>query len=176
MARFKHNKTFYLQYVEPDNSDILKSIKWLENQFKSYLSKLRVSANAKTPDAYDFDVDLVAEVFVRLDQRRLHYKMYYEKPDIMEINELKFTAILCYWIMRYHPIIKLTEPKKQCAINEYFCLFLIKATIKQYRKNNNMPLTPLNREVEKDMLYFFRNRQLSCDSVVLLVESIAKTV
>ena len=168
MESINHNGATYSKYVAPKSEDILERIEWLKKQLIIYFEK-----TGGMPEDYDIDLKLLSRSFIRLDQRMLHYKMYYA-GRITCINELKFIAILCYWIMRYHVITVKNGTHTHSSVNEHFCIFLIVGTISKYRANNNLPKFNL-KPITDDMFYHLRNRQISYDSMVLLVESMAKT-
>ena len=164
MREFEHSGSSYYKYEEPDFVFIDGQITWLWKMFSDYITQ----AN-KSPNDYTFDMDLIIRTVIRCDQRSLHYKMYYNG---LNINELKSTAILCYWVLRYRPIIKIKEPSTQNSTIEYFCMWLILGAVKKYRKGK---IFKQDDKIMNDVFYYISNRQLSCDSLVVLVESIAKT-
>ena len=170
---FQHNGRTYSRYIS-DPGSIQNNIDWIKDQFVEFLN-----ISSENPDDYDIDIGLMTKAFVRLDQRVLHYIMYHKG---LIINELKYISILSYWIMRYRPILVVRginsaeKSSVKSAVNEHFCIYLITGAIKQYRAIRKESMFELNDDIIKDIYYYFRNRQTSYDSIVILVENMAKTL
>lgn len=119
---------------------------------------------------FSIDENLVIKIINRLDQRRLHYKIFHQG---LEISELKEIAILCYWFNRLKPI---TYNNGTCysteKYNEFFSLYLMVCIIREYNNVRGISSQPLTQEIVEDLMYNFAYREISIDSLTLLIDSL----
>jgi len=182
---FEHNGTEYTKYVLPYDYCYIETFKFIEN-LKKFLNN-----DPKRYAKYSLDTYKLTEVYCRVDQRKVHYRMYH---DIIA-QELKVTASLCYWLIRCKPIVcieglcrKSDDPiaTHRCNnINERFGLFMLLAIISKYRKDRG--LLPIDYTADRsrnghstttlyeDIMYYIRNRTITQESILVLAEALAKS-
>jgi len=194
MSNDKDSKMERKTYA-PDTDALIRQVNIMAKIF-------RTSFLADISYASGFEVDFMAmyDVFKHTDQRRLHYSYYHG----IDWDELKRIASVCYWMLRYKPIVRKhglrsvsykldgIEPTNE-AICEKFVMFIMLHVINKYRENHNLakislvampskykPSAPNDSHKEtslySDIMYFFQNRPLTQESVLVLVESLAKAV
>ena len=162
-----HNGLVYYTYKEPDKADLNSALIDYELLLAKWLKRIGLN-----PNDYHIDVTSMVEALVRTDQRELHYKMYH---NLREWNELKQIGVLCYWILKYKPI----RPEIGARsiywdrINETFGLYLILCAIRKYRALKSLPALSLGRQNIFDLIYLFKNRSTSYDSLVAVIETVA---
>lgn len=162
----KHNGADFPSYEMPSDNDLKVMLSEFHYLFEMFCERMDLSLS-------DISVDekLVIKALIRLDQRRLHYKMYHNGTII---NELKEVAILCYWLIKYKPIIILEDGVYTTSkINEVFALFLILSTIVEYRFTQGLPEAVIQADMIQHIMYTLRNRASTFDSMVILVDALA---
>jgi hypothetical protein len=162
-------------------------------EFIAFLKFKYLKGRPNAIDSYSVDLDTLAEVFIRVDQRKIHYRIYHG----IEINELKRAATLCYWLMKLRPIVKLKREFDGSGhivkaghvdnrVCEKLCIFMLAGAVNEYRARRNKPKVELfsstgdsggEREMSlfQDIEYFFRHRLATPDSIIALAEGMAKS-
>jgi len=163
METYSHNGRDYPPYVCPSNEEILRRFKLIEK----YLIEACQSLGLNLHD-YDVDFHLIRKVILRTDQRKLHYLMYHNN---MRMNELKYGAVMVFWILRFKPIQRPTGGR--ININELIARELILRVVKNFRHLSNIPRKEFTDRVKHELLYFITNRDISYDNMTMLVESLA---
>jgi hypothetical protein len=115
----------------------------------------------------------LADVIERTDKRKAYYHCFHG----MEIDECKVAALYAYWILMFHPL-TITDSRYKDnrfgeCINEAFAIYIIFSTISGIHDIRGIPLTP-NDDTSYfgKLMYSFRYRNISIDSMILLAESI----
>ncbi len=162
-----HNGLAYYVYKEPGKYELNKALVDYELLLAKWLKRIGLD-----PNDCHIDITSMVEALVRMDQRELHYKMYH---NLMSWNELKQTAALCCWILKYKPIRPEISAKSIYweRINETFCLYLIMCAIKKYRALQNLPALALGRKNVVELIYLFKHRDISCDALAVVIETLA---
>jgi hypothetical protein len=165
-TQFSHNGAHYSTYEPPQKPALVESLKSFRIYFKKFCDTFKFSES-------DFCVDesLIVRCFVRVDQRKLHYRMYH---DGTVINELKEAALLSYWINHYKPIARIKP--SICTVdtfNAMFAIYLVMSIITAYRSAKKIPRIKITDEIFHDLRYTIGERNMSYDSMVLLVETLA---
>ena len=164
---FNFNGYKYHKYCPPSPEETGVYISALIKGFERFL--LLIKDNISN---YFIDTKSLAWAAIRVNQRMLHYMMYYSET---EMNEMKHVALICYWLMRYQPIVRVKPDFRYGSVLERFCIHIIYSVVRHYRENNfNGKLSIVDTKVFNDILYSFKHRQHSYDSMVLLVETMAK--
>ena len=155
---FEHNGKGYYAYQKPPPEYIGKEMgiffKFLADFYKTFNIN---PANVNT------DLDTFTDIIVRVDQRKLHYRMYHKGT---KANQLKIAAIYSYWIAKYKP---LTIEGSAGSINDKAAMYFMACALKAFCEHK-INLTP---QYIKDLLYSIRNRIHSYDSFVAIIESLA---
>lgn len=113
------------------------------------------------------------ETVRRIDKRRVYYKVFH---DLGAINELKYVALLCYWINTLKPfmVVKSDSPIYN-APNEMFSMFLIISTIREIFERiypDREFEYPSDRRIT-DIVYNFKYCDLSREATIAFVETFA---
>jgi len=163
----EHNKTYYPRYRPPSALATLVAFGEIENLFERFCDKI-----GKDVSRFFVDREKIYDVLTRVDQRKLHYKMYH---DGVIINELKEVATLAYWIVRFKPWVYLNEEDnyETSNANELFAMYAIISTINSYRSCQSLPAFMLSSRISNDFLYTLETRLISIDEMVLLVDALA---
>jgi len=150
--------TDYRYFPPQDNILEEKKNKWL-NLLCSFLKSENIGI-----ENVDIEMKTFIEILVRIDKRREYFKIYH---DGTTMNELKETALLAYWIMKFKPFYLKGEP----LINERFSLFIVygvcKATYDAYGL-----LFVVSSRYKKQLKYAFIYWELSKESIIMIIQSL----
>jgi len=165
----EHNGKNYPSYEAPSDELLVDSLDSLSILFAVFCEKLGLEKMA-----FSVDEEKIMEAYVRVDQRKLHYKMYHGGT---ELNEPKEAAILAFWISRFKPFVCKSDTQYSTGrYNELFSLFLISIVIASYRNIRKMPKMRLPKNIRRDLLYTIANRSTTFDDIALMVDSLAHVV
>lgn len=115
------------------------------------------------------------EVLKRLDKRKAYYYVFHKIDKICEYKEI---AILCYWINTLKPFMVVKENSKiySCP-NEMLSLYIIISTIarifREYYPERTFEM--LDDKTIQDYVYNFKYCDLSRESTIFFVETLAKS-
>ena len=162
-------------YHEPSVEDVsLFLIK-----FNSYLSGFAKKSKLKR-ESILITGQLVVKLFFRIDEYKDNNLYFNHKNKNSVITtELNDLAIMCYWIIKYKPLFRekalmeLSIIENDCTINEMFASFIIENFFlkKFYNKKNKIEKI-FNDENIKNLRYNFMHREISKESMIMLVNSI----
>lgn len=167
MKLHEHNKEMYGDYVSPD-------VYSLQDNFLAFRYFFKTFCNFFNYKQSDFSIDekQIIQILIRVDQRKLHYKMYH---DGLMINELKETAVLGYWILKYKPILHFNGKIFVSEDwNERFIIFLFMSSVNQYKNLGLNPLGVVSKKLLDDIQYTLSHRLISYDSMTILLEALAE--
>ncbi|MCH5209481.1 MAG: hypothetical protein J1F01_00805 [Oscillospiraceae bacterium] len=129
--------------------------------------------NIKLNNDYYIHERNLFEVIRRLGKREVYYKVFHKLP---EINELKRTAILCYWINTLKPFMVVNpDSPLYNSPNETFSMYLIMSVIRSLYAEiypNKKFEYPTDAHVA-DMVYNFKYCDLSREATISFVETFA---
>jgi hypothetical protein len=109
----------------------------------------------------------IIDVIVRVDKRRAYFHIFHG----MAINECKIAGLYVYWLLKFRPILIYDERyKKETDINEEFALVLMFAALTRLGKIKGA--IPIKSPYIKELLYSFRFRNISIDSMIILADTI----
>lgn len=137
-----------------------------------------ISINHYDPKKIFVNEKLVLAVIAKVDQR----KKYFEYFHSLEMSEFKEVALNAFWYTKLRPLCasssSIVESDAQIfdAINEKFSLFLILSTIKEMLIKHNLSferLDELSSSYISELIYSLKYRDISKESMILLVETIA---
>ena len=131
----------------------------------------------------------IADIALRVDKRRSYYRYFHS----IEISERKTSALIAYWIIKFHPIIiewdgaegKIeAEDDFRCFINEHFAAYLLIAPClegadkieKLFGSHGDAYDRICSSDYYQKLVYSLRYRNISIDAFVLLAESIVPEV
>ena len=125
---------------------------------------------------YDVSRDDLYQMIVRTDKRKAYYQYFHD----MTINECKEAVLYAYWVLKFQPITitdRRYEAKKigEC-VNEAFAIYIIFSVFNEFYKiKKAIPMNPEDDTTYfSKLLYSFRYRSISIDSMILLADSISK--
>ena len=132
--------------------------------FAVFCEKLRLERTS-----FSVDEEKIMEAYVRVDQRKLHYKMYHRST---ELNEPKEAAILAFWLSRFKPFVRKSDTQYSTGShNELFSLFLVSVVVASYRNIREMAKMRIPKNIQRDLLYTIANRSTTFDDMALMVDS-----
>jgi len=144
----------------------------LERMFKIFLKIAGYPEDLK----YDVDVRAVVEILTRVDKRTAYYSYFHNGN---KIHELKRIGILIHWLLKFKPfritddrILNSDIEKREEAfkLNESFAVSLIYSGLMKFGKLKTTPKK--DSEIHKTLIYAFKYREMSQDSVMTLVYSL----
>lgn len=120
----------------------------------------------------------VLAIIAKVDQR----KKYYEYFHGLEMSEFKEVGLICFWYIKLKPICisskerSVKDDGELDAINEKLALYFIISTFRNILRRNNIStkvIDGLPKAYLREILYSFEYRDISKETMVLLIESIA---
>lgn len=106
------------------------------------------------------------DIIVRVHKRKHYFKVFHD----MVTSEYKETALYCYWILKLRPLWIEADRKSSERINEKFALHLYVSLLKQYNEDF-AEKDGINRLHIRELLYSFRFRDITKESMILMLES-----
>lgn len=121
-------------------------------------------------DATNIKVDLEAihDIVVRIDKRK-HYFYYFHDKQIM--NEIKETALLCYWIVKLKPFY-VEFSKEGYTFNERLCTFIYIDYMKELINHVGIDQQKedILASIGEEFIYTLRFRDLSQEAMISLFD------
>ena len=131
----------------------------------------------------------IADIALRVDKRRSYYRYFHS----IEIGERKTSALIAYWIIKFHPIIiewdeatgkSGAEDDFRCFINEHFAAYLLIAPCLEgadkienlFGCHGDAYDRICSSDYYQKLVYSLRYRNISIDAFVLLAETIVPEV
>lgn len=154
-----------LAYSEIPDEDVYKLYDWLRDTFCRFAVVYGYPADV---DCHIVHESLV-EVVRRVDKRKAYYYCFHSMP----INERKEISLYAYWILKFHPFTiidkRFANAPEATLVNEAFAIFLIAIGVGKGSSKSSINFVQEN--YTKKLLYSFRYRCFTIDSLMLLVES-----
>lgn len=150
------------------NEQLQKEIQSLTDDFKAF-----VEIEDKNLSDVDYDINRrnLAEAITRKFKRKEYFKYFH---NMQNISELKEVSLLCFWIIKLKPFTVLPEDSKlRASVNEKFAFNLILSTIKFLLDKKGMDFKKPDQSFTQDVIYSFKYRDFSKESMMMLVDSIA---
>jgi len=122
-----HNDISYPEYTAPSVNSLITDIEEFRFLFTTYCSAAGLNINH-----FSVDEKALIDIFIKTDQRKLHYKTFH---GVSNMDELKTVATLAYWFIKYKPIVHYNEDKNIHYVgshNENFALYLIITVVYKY--------------------------------------------
>jgi len=146
--------------------------------FEKMLKTFLVIAGYPSDLKYNIDVRAVVEIITRVDKRTVYYSFFHNGN---KIHEMKRVGILVYWLLKFKPI-TITDDRvingslhvleRAFEFNEEFALSLIYSGLMNFGEMKTIPQK--DSAIHKNLLYAFKYRELSQDSIMTLVYSLCK--
>lgn len=153
-------------YASPSVEVLYKEYSILINLFYEYADKNHIDR-----ENIQVNEKLLGDILVRVDKRQDYFLIYHDT----HINEFKKSALIAYWIIKFHPFFILDEngEKSSLNVNEGFAAFLCLGSIAEYYKRNNLKLE-LTEEYRDKFMYALKYWDLSKESFMLIVETLCE--
>jgi len=126
-------------------------------------------------DRIHINAQALADVIIRVDMRRLYFKIYHKS---MNVSEYKITcALTVFWILKLHPFwVDITEEDDEIMvevfslINEKLALHMIIMFLNDFNPKFFDNGQDLVKSYYNELLYSFRYRDLSKESLFLMFD------
>ena len=159
------------KYVAPTSKELYETLSVVLEALKIYITK---TGDLQLTDI-EADPILLTESFVRINKRKDYFTIFH---DDTHMNEVKETALLVYWLLKFKPFRVKDENtqmhKKYRHINEAFSLFLIYSVLKQESKCHKNVAFHISKEYNDKLMYAFRYWDISKEAVMLVLESLCE--
>ena len=156
-------------YRELEEADILQELRRYESILEHFCEISKIDKNR-----VEVNVQTFKDLITRVDMREMYFQVFHAG---MQINEYKFAALECYWIVKLHPIwMKImdddSEETMQLAscINEKFALHILCMTLERLKKDFFTNGRDLCKTYYRELEYSFRFRDLSKESMYLMMD------
>lgn len=169
VEKIKENGDKVYQYEGLSEDVLYDKISELADILDKYVSKL------KDIDLEDLRLDeaLVGEAYTRVDKRRDYFVVFH---DDTQMNELKETALLVYWLLKFKPI-RIVNNELQNVypyINENFAVFLIYSTVKEETTRNPDMIFTVSKGYTEKLSYALKYWDLDKEALMLVMESLCE--
>lgn len=156
------------RYVPLKQEIVFEKYERLKGMLKDYLETIEISEDDVCVNEY-----LVCHLLIRVDKRKEYFIIYHDETYI---NEIKETALLAYWIIRFKPftLVELNgnDSKEKLRINEGFAAFLILGAIKGVKKKD----FKISKEHQKKLMYALKYWDISKEAMMLIAETLFESM
>lgn len=151
------------EYIRAEANKILKAV-------KSYCDVSGIDFSR-----IEYDVPALKDIILRMDMRFLYFKIYHND---MEINEYKLICgLIVFWLLKLRPFyIKISSDDSAeiinlaTNVNENIALHIAVGLLKEYNPRFFSSGKDLVGHYLKELLYSFRYRDLSKESLFLMFD------
>lgn len=166
----------FLSYEE--KAELMTKIR---NLFDNFLS----SSTLCSEDVDCNDV-ILCDIATRIDQRTDYYQYFHSKIDGQEIDvrhmsQVKSIALLCYWITKYKPFWIIDKDLSQeyysryhADVNDMFAAYIFVSFVYKYYPNEDTKEYYHSNDYKRELVYSFSERDISKESMVLMLASIVQ--
>ena len=112
------------------------------------------------------NINTLRDIIVRVHKRKHYFKVFHNE---MITSEYKETALYCYWFLKLRPLWIDPANKSSDRMNEKFALHLYISLLKKYNEGFSES-NGINRLHIRELLYSFRFRDITKDSMILMLE------
>lgn len=160
------------KYEGPSNKKKKELFDKLISTFGDYLN-----SNGIEVHKVEFDFKLINEINIRVDKRRDYYIIFHDETYINEVRE---TALIAFWILKFKPFLITSQEGKDYNfnINCGFAAYLILSSVSEYieRESKGKKEISINEEYLKKLKYALKYWDLSKESLMLLAETLCRCV
>lgn len=169
VEKIRENGEKIYQYNGLSEDELYDMISMLADILSEYVDKLE---NIELEDISLNEI-LVGEAYSRVDKRRDYFVIYH---DDTQMNELKETALLVYWLLKFKPIRIINDELKNMYpyINEGFATFLIYSTIKEETSRNQNMIFSVSEGYTAKLSYALKYWDLDKEALMLVMESLSE--
>lgn len=112
------------------------------------------------------NINTLRDIIVRVHKRKHYFKVFHNE---MITSEYKETVLYCYWFLKLRPLWIEPANKSSDRINEKFALHLYISLLKKYNEGFSES-NGINRLHIRELLYSFRFRDITKESMILMLE------
>lgn len=112
------------------------------------------------------NMNSLRDIVVRVHKRKYYFKVFHND---MITSEYKVTALYCYWVLKVRPLWADPSIKNAERINEKFALHMYISLLKKYNEDFSEE-DGINRLHIRELLYSFRFRDITKESMILMLE------
>ena len=171
MAQKYSNRNNEIQPYKSPNEDFIQTE--TKKLFKVVESFCRISGI--NSDRINYNIPTIRDIIIRIDMRQLYFEIYHDR---MDINEYKLNnGLMIFWIIKLHPFwIDVKEGdsdeiiKQAANINEQIALHIAVSLLREYNPNFFEKGKDLMQAYCNELLYSFRYRDLSKESLFLMFD------
>lgn len=140
-----------------------------------------IIGNGHDPQLLYVNKEAIISIINRVEQRKQYFKFFHH----LDMSDFKELALNCFWYIKLHPIIacnrRAEEPSEEelqflKGVNEKFAVYFIltefRALLKK-EKLDDQALNKLSDSYIKELVYTFLYRDISKESLILLIETMA---
>jgi len=158
----------------PLDEEIVKC-RW--NKFKGLIEDF-IFGNRYDGNNVYVNENILLSIIVKVDQRRKYFNDFHN----LDMSEYKEGALHSFWCIKLHPLSACQRefagnpPRIYDSINEKLALYIILRTLRAMLKKHRLStkkLDELPAEYLDELVYFFTYRDISKESLIMLVESMA---
>jgi hypothetical protein len=168
-----HNRNVKDRYQQMTPEELFNETASLEKMFKLFLKASGYPEDLK----YIADVRAVVEMLTRIDKRTAYYSYFHSGN---KIHELKRIGSLAYWLLKFKPFVITDERivsggiqalEAAFMLNESFAASIIYSGLMNFGNLKTVPKK--GSEIHKALLYAFKYREMSQDSIMTLIYSLS---
>lgn len=165
------NNNFKYQPLKEDELNIL----W--NKHKRIIESFIMNNKYDINNIY-INEKVVMAIIAKVDQRRKYFEYFHG----LRMSECKEVALICFWYIKLKPICAVSESTMEKdlkvfnSINEKLAVYYIIITLQSLLECKNISIEQLQSlpsQYVKELIYSFTYRDISKESLILLVESMA---
>ena len=130
-------------------------------------------------ESFSFNMALVIEIAIRLDQRRDYYHYFHSKPEnITRMSQAKNFALLSYWVIKYKPFVQARDEaqkfykERKCSINELIALSIIERDIFSLPGVDCDKVKRVFDDMKTSLLHTFMHTDVTKESMLQLILSL----
>ena len=138
-----------------------RQVTLLCSKFNFYLKDFKESQGF---DYIDHDPVTLSEICDRIERRRIYFHIFYN----CKMGELNEGSLMCFWIIKLMPFSNKKIPTNE--LNAKIALYLLNNALLYHAKKNNKKVN-ISEELNKDLYYSFRFRDISKEAIMALAES-----
>lgn len=166
-----YNKN-YIPLSDDETKNLFEDHKLIINSF--------IEGNHQIADLIKIDESALYSLITKVEQRRQYFKYFHG----LNMSEYKEIGLVSFWYIKYHPIyIDETIQKAKAIpnasiefINEKIAVYYILVTLRKMATVCNIKkdaLDVITDKYVKDLIYSFSHRDISKESMILIIETMA---
>jgi len=157
------NNTNQFSQYEPADEETMGR---LMNRLQSYIQNIAGVLMIDNPADIFCRVEVLYEIFNRVEMRRLYFYIFHKGIDMGELNE---GSLLCFWILKLMPFEHEKFPNITINVKIASCLFInmLKYVAKKKGRRVNLKGSTIDY-----LTYAFMFRDLSKEAIMALAESL----